>query len=294
VDNGGIRETGKAESKTDRQVLVRKERIGTMPDDAVLMEKKGLVATIVLNRPEKRNSLNPEMLLRVAEYLNELSKDDNTRTVVIRGAGGKAFSSGYDISEIPTDVSDELIEQLRGKTPMEIGTGAIERYPYPVIAMIDGYALGAGFDVAMTCDIRVASEPSKMGIPVARMGVIYHPSGVQKFINVLGLANTKEVFFTGRYYDMERAKEMGMVNYVVPKADLQSFTYSLAEEIAGNAPLSLKGHRDIFKKIFHYQSVREEDQDEIEKMIKDAFNSEDLKEGSAAFFEKRRPKFKGR
>jgi enoyl-CoA hydratase len=148
--------------------------------------------------------------------------------------------------------------------------------------------------LAMTCDIRIASDRSKMGIPVSRMGVVYHPSGVQKFVNVIGLANAKEVFFTGRYYDMDRAKEMGLVNYVVPKSDLQSFTYNMAEEIAGNAPLSLKGHKHIFKKILHYQSVKREDKNEIEKIIKDAFNSEDLKEGAGAFFEKRKPDFKGK
>ena len=265
-----------------------------MSGNVVFMEKKGLVATLVLNRPEKRNSLNPEMLLKIAEYMNALSKDDDIRTVVVRGEGGKAFSSGYDIREIPTDISDELAEELKGKNPFEIGIGAIERYPYPVIAMIDGYALGAGCDVAMTCDIRVASDTSRMGIPVARLGVVYQPSGVQKFVNTMGIANAKEVFFTGRYYDMERAKEMGMVNYVVPKAEIHSFTYNLAEEIASNAPLSLKGHKHIFKKLLHYQSVCEEDQNEIEKMIKDAFNSEDLKEGSVAFFEKRKPSFKGK
>ena len=114
-----------------------------MSGNVVFMEKKGLVATLVLNRPEKRNSLNPEMLLKIAEYMNALSKDGDIKTVVIRGEGGKAFSSGYDITEIPTDIPDELAEELKQKNPLEIGTSAIEQYPYPVIAMIDGYALGA-------------------------------------------------------------------------------------------------------------------------------------------------------
>ncbi|MCD6571169.1 MAG: enoyl-CoA hydratase/isomerase family protein [Deltaproteobacteria bacterium] len=265
-----------------------------MSGNVVLVDKKGFVATLVLNRPERKNSLNPAMLLKIAEYLNEFSRDDNIRAVVIRGEGGKAFSSGYDITEIPKDIPDELVEELKGKNPLEIGLDAIESYPYPVIAMIDGYALGAGCELAVTCDIRVAADTSKMGVPPSRLGVVYHPSGIQKFINVIGLANAKEVFFTGRYYDIEKAKEMGMVNYVVPKAEIYSFTYNLAEEIAGNAPLSLKSHKYIFNKLLHYQGVREEDQGEIEKMIIDAFNSDDLKEGAAAFFQKRKPVFKGR
>jgi enoyl-CoA hydratase len=265
-----------------------------MSDELVLMEKKGLIATLILNRPEKRNSLNPTMLLKVAEYLNDLSKGDDIRTVVIRGAGDKSFSSGYDISEIPTDIPEELAEDLKKKNPQEIGLGAIEKFPYPVIAMIDGYAYGAGCEMAITCDIRIASDTSKMGIPPSRMGLVYHPMGIQKFINVIGLANTKEIFFTGRFYAIEQAREMGMVNYVVPKSELHSFTYDMAQEIATNAPLSLKGHKHIFNKLLHYQGVGKENQPEIEKMIIDAFNSDDLKEGATAFFQKRKAEFKGR
>jgi enoyl-CoA hydratase/carnithine racemase len=260
----------------------------------VRMEKQGFIATVVLDRPEMKNSLNIGMLIRIAQYMDELSATDDIRTVVIRGEGGEAFSSGYNISEISKDITQEYVEALKGKNPLDIGLSAIERYPYPVIAMIDGYALGAGCELAMTCDIRVASEGSRIGIPPSRLGVIYHPSGVQKFINIMGLANTQEALYTGRYYGMERAKEMGMVNYVVPKDDLQAFTYKLAEEIAGNAPLSLKGHKQIFRKILHYQGLRQEDRPEIERMIAEAFKSEDLKDGALAFFQKRKPVFKGR
>ncbi|MBN1614217.1 MAG: enoyl-CoA hydratase/isomerase family protein [Deltaproteobacteria bacterium] len=260
----------------------------------VRMEKQGFIATLVLDRPERKNSLNIGMLIRIAEYLEELSATDDIRTVIIRGEGGESFSSGYTISEIPKDITDEYFEALKGKNPLDIGLSAIERYPYPVIAMIDGYALGAGCELAMTCDIRVASEGSRMGIPPSRLGVIYHPAGVQKFINIMGLANAQEALYTGRFYGMERAKEMGMVNYVVPKDELQAFTYKLAEEIAGNAPLSLKGHKEIFRRILHYQGLRQEDYPEIEKLIADALKSEDFKDGASAFFQKRRPLFKGR
>jgi enoyl-CoA hydratase len=269
-------------------------RRDNMSDELVLMEKRGLIATLILNRPEKRNSLNPTMLLKLTEYLNDLSKNDDIRTVVIRGAGDKSFSSGYDITEIPTNIPEELQEALKRKNPLEIGLEAIENYPYPVIAMIDGHAYGGGCEMAITCDIRIASDVSKMGVPPSRIGLIYQPSGMQRFINVIGLANTKELYFTGRFYAIERAKEMGLVNYVVPQSELHSFTYDLAEEIATNAPLSLKGHKHIFRQLYHYQGIRKEDQPEIEKMIFDAFNSEDIKEGATAFFQKRKAQFKGR
>lgn len=265
-----------------------------MPEDVIILEKEARVATITLNRPEKRNSLNPEMLLKMAAHLAELSKSDEIRAVVIRGQGDRSFSSGYDIGQIPTMISTELAEELKSKNPLEIGLGAVERYPYPVIAMIDGYAYGAACELAMTCDLRIASDTSSMGIPPSRLGLVYHPSGIQKFINVIGLANAKEVFFTGRFYDIGRAHAMGMVNYVVPKAELHRFTYALAAEIAGNAPLSLKGHKTIFSALHHHQGIGPVDREHIEKLILEAFNSEDLKEGAAAFFAKRKAVFQGK
>jgi enoyl-CoA hydratase len=269
-------------------------RSDAMSGNEILLEKKGFVATLIINRPEVKNSLNPVILLKIAEYFNDLSKTDDIRTVVIRGEGGKAFSSGYNISEIPKNIEVKFFEELKGKNPLDIGFKSIEEYPYPVIAMIDGYALGAGCELAMSCDIRVASENSKIGIPPSRLGLVYHPLGILKFINVMGLANAKEAFYTGRYYDVKRAQEMGMVNYIVPKDELCAFTYALAEEISQNAPLSLKGHKYIFNKLLHYQGLSEADRPVIEKMILNAFNSEDLKEGAAAFFQKKKASFKGR
>jgi enoyl-CoA hydratase len=269
-------------------------RRDAMSDNDIILEKNGFVATLVINRPEVNNTLNPVVLLKIAEHFNNLSKTDEIRTVVIRGEGGKAFSAGFNISEIPKEIEGKFFEALKGKNPLDIGFKAIEEYPYPVIAMIDGYALGAGCELAMSCDIRVASENSKIGIPPSRLGLVYHPLGIQKFINVMGVANTKEAFYTGRYYDVKRAKEMGMVNYIVPKDELRSFTYALAEEISQNAPLSLKGHKYIFNKLLHYQGISDSDRPEIEKMMQDALNSDDLKEGSAAFFQKKKASFKGR
>jgi enoyl-CoA hydratase/carnithine racemase len=265
-----------------------------MSGDTILVEKTGFVCTLALNRPEKRNSLTPEMLLKIAQHLKDLAKEDKIRTVIIRGEGEKAFSAGYDIGEIPKELTKELMEEIRENNPLEVCFGAIEAYPYPVIAMINGYALGAGCEMAMACDMRIASDGSKMGIPPSRLGLVYHPAGLQRFINVIGLSRAKEVFYTGRYYDIMTAKDMGMVNYVVSKSEIISFTYRLAEEIAGNAPLSLKGHKFIFSRLYHQYELENEDQTKIQEIISESFNSEDFKEGTIAFFEKRKPEFKGK
>ena len=143
-----------------------------MDEQLLLLEKKGHVATLIINRPDKKNSLTPLMLLALADRFGQLSRDETIRTVVIRGAGDKAFSAGYDLSAIPSDLSRVLFDALKKKNPLEIGFAAIEAYPYPVIAMIDGFALGAGCELAITCDLRVASDVSRMGIPTTRLGVI--------------------------------------------------------------------------------------------------------------------------
>ncbi len=267
-------------------------------ENELLLEIDGFVATLIINRAEKRNTLNPAILIKIAEYLNEFAKKDDVRAVVIRGQGNKAFSSGYDISEISANINGENKEGDKEESepidPLVVGMGAIENFPYPVIAMIDGYAIGMGCDLAMTCDIRIASEGSKMGIPVSKLGILYPPKSIRRFINVIGLANTKELIFTGRYYSVEKIKDMGIVNDIVPKAELHEFTYNLAKEIAYNAPLAIKGHKHIFKKLIHYQTILEKDLKEIEKMQNETAFSEDLVEGTTAFFEKRKAVFKGK
>jgi enoyl-CoA hydratase/carnithine racemase len=258
-----------------------------MSDDLLILEKKAAIATVIINRPRMRNSLNPELLFKIAECFRNLAQTDKIRAVVIRGEGGEAFSSGYDISELPA-----YIKSQREKTPVDVGLEAIEQYPYPVISMIDGFALGAGCELAMTCDIRIASEKSKIGMPPSRLGVIYSPHGIQKFINIMGLANTMEAFYTGRIYEAKIAREMGMLNHVVPNEVLHSFTYDIADEISRNAPLSLKGHTKIFRMLHHYQGIQEKDYPQIEKIISEAFKSKDYEEGVLAFFQKRKPVFK--
>ncbi len=224
-----------------------------MEENFLLTEKKEKICTIILNRPERRNALAPLMLFQLADTLTRIKEEGEVHCLVIRGAGETAFSSGYDISAIPTNLTPEIAEAFKTKNPLQAGLGAVIDFPYPVIAMINGHAFGAGCELAMCCDIRIAAEGARLSMPPAKLGVIYHSSGIFRFINVVGLANAKEMFFTGRAYEASRAREMGLVHYVVPADRLSSFTYEMAQEISENAPLSLRGLKIIFNKCLQYQ-----------------------------------------
>jgi enoyl-CoA hydratase len=265
-----------------------------MAEELLLTERQENICTIILNRPERRNALSPLMLLQLVEILTKLREEGEIRCLVIRGAGDKAFSSGYDISDIPTSLTPEQAAALKARSPFQDVLETVLDFPYPVMAMLNGHAFGAGCDLALTCDIRIAADHAQMGIPAAKLGIVYQADGIQRLINTVGLANAKEIFFTGRSYGALQAKEMGLIQYVLPPDQLVPFTYDLAREISANAPLSLKGMKLIFNKGMKYQKLDPEDAREIETFRLQAFNSEDLKEGQRAFKEKRKPVFKGR
>jgi enoyl-CoA hydratase/carnithine racemase len=265
-----------------------------MENDTLIVEQEEHIATVIFNRPEKRNSLTPEMLIKVYEILRGFSEDDTVRALVFKGAGDKAFSAGYDISVIPTEVSAEVQQALRRKNPVELALECLKAFPYPTIAMLNGQTFGAGFNLAMCCDIRIGIEELRIGMPPAKLGIVYHPDGIKQFLDVLGMAMTREVFLTAHTYSGKEALDKGLVNYLIPKPELESFTYDLAREITRNAPLSLKGMKRILNMFEGSLTLSEDDLEESERLTREAFNSEDLKEGQRAFLEKRTPKFVGR
>lgn len=265
-----------------------------MNKDMLLIEKKGYVATLILNRPEKRNALYPELLREIRKTFQAFSRTDDIRTVVIRGEGDTAFSSGYDIGAIPTQENPEEIWKDLKNNPIELAFEGIESYPYPTIAMLNGYAFGAGCELAIACDIRIAADNIRMGIPPAKLGVVYPPSGFLRFVRILGFSTTKELFFTGRSYDGPMLKELGLVDYLVPRADLEFFTYNLAEEMAGNAPFSLKSTKRVLNLLMRKTQFGAKDYKVAESFMEQAFRSEDLREGQLAFLEKRKPIFTGK
>lgn len=262
-----------------------------MAEELLLVQKEGNICTLTINRPEKRNSLNPEILLQLGDTLNSLRGEEGMTVVVIRGAGEQSFSSGYDIGRIPSGGTQP--ETGPRRNPLEYGMTSILTYPYPVIAMIYGYAIGAGLELAVTCDLRVAADTARLGITPAKLGVVYSHAGIRKFLNLVGIASTKELFYTGRLIDTRRAKDMGLVDYVVPEGELVSVTYDLAREIAENAPLSVSGAKITISKLLDVQTLSPEDKAELQKLQAQAMLSEDLKEGQKAFMEKRKPQFSG-
>lgn len=264
------------------------------PTEVLLKEIKGNVGTLTFHRPERKNAMSPDMLVQMHLTLKEWAEKDTVRAVVITGGEGKAFSSGYDILSIPTEVTEETREILRASNPLELGLRSVKNFPYPTIAMVNGYAFGAGLNTCMCCDIRIAADDVKVGMPPAKLGLVYHPEGLKQFIEVLGPAKTREVFFTARNYQGRQLLDMGLVDYLVPRTELAETTYRMAEEIAGNAPLSLKGSKRILNMLGEGLTLTPENLAEAEKLITEAFNSRDLKEGQTAFIEKRAPRFTGK
>ncbi len=259
-------------------------------EQELIVEEKGAVCTLTFNRPEKRNLLTPAMLLELSEQFDRLRDENKVRCVVIRGASNKAFSSGYDINAIG---ENDMIRHHEGDHPLGRALRTIESFPYPVIAMINGHAFGAGLEVAVTCDLRTTVEDCLLGMPPAKLGVVYSYRGMRKFLDLIGPGYTKELFLVGRPISSERAWEIGLVNFMVPREELEEFTYGIANEIAENAPLSLKTLKEITNAL-EKRTISTEDEKLIREMTLEVQNSQDYKEGQKAFSEKRKPEFKGK
>jgi len=263
-------------------------------DNILFVETKGYVSTLTLNRPHKRNALSPDLLIKLHQTFQEIGQNDKVRTIVLKGAGDKAFSAGYDIAAITTNIPEDPEDRLKEENSLDLAISGIQAYPYPVIAMLNGHAFGAGCELAASCDIRIAADDIKMGIPAAKLGLVYPLRGLMQYVQTIGFSFTSELLFTGRPIDAARALDIGLINYALPRAELETFTDDMAREIAGNAPLAGKGTKRILGLIRQSFNMPEDHLKEAETIIARTFNSEDLKEGQAAFLEKRKPVFQGR
>ena len=260
----------------------------------LLVKKKNNVCTLAFNRPEKQNSLTTEMIELIESTLRELAQDNAVRTVILRGAGDKAFCSGFDIGSLPTSSKEDMYERLKALDSVESLLQSLVNFPLPVIAMLNGFAFGLGCELAICCDLRIGAADIRMGMPPAKLGLVYPWTGLQRFIQGIGLQSTKEMFFTGRTYKGSRIKDLGLVDYFVPRGNLEEFTYNLAEEIAGNAPIALKGIKKIMNLLLRFNQLDETQKKEAQSLFKEALFSADMQEGQAAFLEKRKPHFKGK
>lgn len=250
------------------------------------------VARLTLNNPEKRNPLDHEVLDAIAATLPTLVDGIETRCVVITGTG-RAFSAGYDIGGIDDSSFEQDAEALVAH-PFTAAMEAISAHPYPVVAAINGHCLGGGLELAVRCDMRLCAAGAKLGMPPAKLGLIYAHTGLERFIDVIGVAYTRELFLTGRNLDAERADQIGLVNWVVDDEEVEPASLELAAEIAANAPLSMTGNKTAIETLARFDRLTEEQKRELIELRRSCFASEDFREGIRAFAEKRKPRWQGR
>ncbi len=254
-----------------------------------LYEKRDGIATMTINRPAVRNALNEETVLEIFSRLEDAAKDENVKVIVITGAGEKAFCAGLDLKMV-TDINVvEAVETTRRGQKLTL---AIEELGKPVIAAINGYALGGGLELAMACDIRIASENARLGQTELNVGLTPGWGGTQRLPRFVGKGIAKELVFTGKMIDAKTAERIGLINMVVPPEELRSAVEELCKVIMSKPPIALKLAKELIN-----NSI---ETDQRTGLIHEAeafgilTSTEDFREGVAAFIEKRKPEFKGK
>jgi enoyl-CoA hydratase len=256
----------------------------------IKVKKEQKVATIAIDRPKVRNAIRYHTMLEIRDALNDFEMDENIRVVVITGAGDKAFISGGDISVMAED--EGYIKILSEVPKGQEVTSMIENFPKPVIARINGIALGGGTEIALCCDIRIAAETAIMGVPEIKLGIIPGYGGTQRLPRVIGMAKAKELVLTGDHITAQEAYRIGLVNEVVPLAQLDNAVIKYAKKLSSKAPIALRMAKE---------SLNNGTQADLKtglgieaRCFTICYATEDRVEGMKAFTEKREPNFKGK
>ncbi|HEX8073151.1 MAG TPA: enoyl-CoA hydratase-related protein [Pyrinomonadaceae bacterium] len=256
--------------------------------ETLLVERRDRVALVTINRPEKRNALNIKTREEGAAALEELRADDSVRVVVFTGAGDKAFVAGADIAEFADRTAVTQRDVMTGRSLFT----AVDTFPKPVIAMVNGFCLGGGCELALSCDLRVASERATFGQPEINLGIIPGGGGTQRLTRLVGEGKAMELILTGELINAQTAYALGLVNMVVPHEELEAKTMELAGRIAEKSPVALRLAKEAVKTAA--RALLDEGLRREIDLFALCFSSADKDEGVRAFLEKRKPEFKGR
>jgi enoyl-CoA hydratase len=258
--------------------------------DKMLSRKEGGVGYMTFNNPERHNAVSLEMWEAASGILADFAADKAIRVVVLTGAGGKAFVSGADISKFESERSNkENID--RYNVAVDKANTAVYEFPKPTIAMIRGYCIGGGVGLALCCDLRICSDNSKFGVPAAKLGLGYGFTGIKKLVDVVGPSFAKEIFYTARQFTAPEALAMGLVNRMLPEAELEKYVKDYADTISGNAPMTVDAVKFIVGEVVKPESKR--NMQKCADLVAQCFASKDYIEGRKAFMKKRKPAFTG-
>src|SRR5580698_2488158 len=258
--------------------------------DKMLSRKEGGVGFVIFNNPERHNAVSLEMWEAAKRILDDFVADGDIRVVVLTGAGGKAFVSGADISKFESERA--TLEAVRAYNAKSDATyTGIAEFPKPTIAMISGYCIGGGLGLATCCDLRICTDNSRFAVPAAKLGLGYGYNGLKRLVDIVGPAFAKEIFYTARQFDAQEALTMGLVNRVVPFAELETSVKSITDMICANAPLTIKAVKYTVGEILKDETKRSVAK--TVEMVETCYASNDFTEGRTAFMEKRKPVFTG-